>query len=85
MHGLGSAGVVVCEADETGQQCTEAFWRSVPLLDAATALQGAAPQGASLQGNWQGEEACSQHCHGIAQGANVYDEQHISLLSFIKL
>lgn len=50
------------EADGTGLQCTEAFWRSVPLLDAATVLQGAAPQGAGLQGNWQGEEACSQHC-----------------------
>lgn len=54
--------LVVYEADETGLQCTEAFWRSVPLPDAATVLQGAAPQGASLPGNWQGAEACSRHC-----------------------
>lgn len=54
--------LAACEADGTGLQCTEAFWRSVPLLDVATVLQGAAPQGAGLQGNWQGEEACSQHC-----------------------
>lgn len=50
------------EADGTGLQYTEAFWQSVSPLDVATALQEAAHQGASLQGNWQGEGAGSQHC-----------------------
>lgn len=69
MLGLGSAGVVAYEADGTGLQCTEAFWRSVPLLGAeGTVLQGAAPQGLSLRGNWQGEEACSQRCRKRVSG-----------------
>lgn len=50
------------EADGTGLQCTEAFGQSVPLLDVATALPGAARGEASLQGNWQGEGAGSQRC-----------------------
>lgn len=54
--------LAACEAGGTGLQCTEAFGQSVPLLDVATALLGAAPQGASLQGNWQGEGAGSLRC-----------------------
>lgn len=55
--------LVAYEAGGTGLQCTEAFWRSVPLLGAeGTVLQGAAPQRGSLRGNWQGGAVCSQHC-----------------------
>lgn len=67
-HDFGSAGAAAYEADGTGLQCTEVFGQSVPLLDVATALQGAVRQGASLRGNRQGEGAGSQHCHKRVAG-----------------
>lgn len=66
---FGSAGIAAYEADGTGLQCTGVFGQSVSLLDVATALQGAAHQGASLQGNWQEGGAGSQHGHKRVAGA----------------